>query len=225
MCLLLELVGTLRLEDNCLMVQALNGQDKRMVVWPTSFTMRLEGDQAVVLNGKGEEVVRTGEEIYLGGGGSDDAWILPQIADACPKEYFIANCGARRNLFSETELFTLETISDVLFLHYKPAFSEQVTEPVAITGKLNAASDYRCLHAVTSSNQLITLFFPLDWSLRQEGITLVVVNAAGEIVARAGEELNLKGRTVPPTGDDPTYMKLINTLPGECIGPAWLVDP
>jgi hypothetical protein len=39
-----------------------------------------------------------------------------------------------------------------------------------------------------------------------------------------GDEVRLRGRAIPHSGDDPVYRQLINELPGDCIGAVWLVD-
>ena len=53
---------------------------------------------------------------------------------------------------------------------------------------------------------------------------VVVLDAAGQVVARMGDAVRLRGRAIPHSGDDPVYRQLINELPGDCIGAAWLVD-
>ena len=227
MCLLLEMIGTLRMEDSCLYVQPLGSDKKLLVVWPSTYSLRLEEGQVMVINGSGEEVVRVGEEVYLGGGGDIDAWISQQIPEACRGETFIANCGNRPNLIFDSELFNLEVITDTqrtaLFLQSRPPLVEQAEGPVSIEGKLESDSENRCLH-VQKEWGAVNLIWPMDWSARVEDGVVIVRDVAGEIVAREGDALNLPGRKLPSGGDYPVYMQLIHELPGDCIGTSWLVD-
>jgi len=238
--MLAMLIGTLRLEGACLQVQPLGG-GVILPIWPPEFTLRSEGEQVVVIDGKGQVAARAGEEVYMGGGyvGVSDEWVLQQIPAACRGEYFVVGSGVRPNLRYESDLFALDActrdgcgagvISDtartVLFLRYKSALDEQVTEAVSLTGKLVAYDSSRCLQLQTEWGPgVVTLLWPPDWSLRVADDAIAVVDGLGQVVARTGDEVHLRGRAIPQDMDFAAYRQLVDELPGDCIGASWLVD-
>ena len=48
------LIGTLRLEGECLYVQPLQGEGKLVPIWQPGYSLRLEGDQALAIDGNGQ---------------------------------------------------------------------------------------------------------------------------------------------------------------------------
>ena len=62
------LAGTLRLEEGCLRVYSLYDGRSTLPIWPPEFTLRVEGDQVLVIDGEGQVVAHAGEEVYMGGG-------------------------------------------------------------------------------------------------------------------------------------------------------------
>jgi hypothetical protein len=226
-----ELVGTLRLEDGCLRVQSLYDGTAILPIWPPEFTLRTDGDQVLVIDGQGQVAAHAGEEVYMGGGyvGVTDEWVLQQIPPACQGEYFVVGSEVRPNLRHDSELFALDAVSTtartVLFLRYKPALDEQVTEAMSISGKLVVYDYNRCLHLQTEWGPgEVTLLWPADWSVRVDDDTIVVVDGAGQAMARMGDEVRLRGRAVPHSMDFAVYRQLIDEMPGDCIGASWLVD-
>jgi hypothetical protein len=228
-CMEAALVGTLRLEEGCLRVQSLDGRSLTPI-WPPEFTLRVEGDRVLVIDGEGQVAAQAGEEVYMGGGdGSADEWVLQQIPLACRGEYFIVGCEVRPNLRYDSELFALDVVSgtahEVLFLRYKPALDEQAVDAASISGKLVAYDYRRCLHLQTDWGPgVVTLLWPADWSAHVEDETIVVLDGTGQAVAQMGDEVRLRGRAIPHSMDVPAYRRLIDELPGDCIGASWLVD-
>jgi hypothetical protein len=228
--MLAELVGTLQLDGACLYVQPL-GDGSVLPIWPPEFTLRAEGDQVLVIDREGQVAARAGEEVYMSGGyvGVTDEWVLQQIPPACRGEYFVVGNEVRPNLRCDSELFALDVVSDtartVLFLRYKPALDEQVVDAMSISGTL-AANDYRrCLRLYTEWGPgSVTLIWPADWSAQIEDGAIVVVDGTGQVVARVGDEVHLRGRAIPHDADVPVYRQLIDELPGDCVGASWLVD-
>jgi len=225
-----ELAGTLRLEGACLYVQSLGGE-VLLPIWPPEFTLRIEGDQVLVIDGEGQVAARAGEEVYMSGGyvGVTDEWGLQQVPAVCQGEYFVVGNEVRPNLRYDSDLFALDVVSTtertVLFLRYKPALGEQVTEAVAISGKLVAYDYNRCLHLQADWGPGdVTLLWPTDWSARVDDETIVVLDGTGQVVARMGDEVRLRGRAIPHDADVAVYRQLIAELPGDCIGASWLVD-
>jgi len=224
-----QLVGTLRLEGACLYVQSLGGENL-LPIWPPEFTLRMEGDLVLVIDGEGQVAARAGEEVYMsGGGGGADEWVLQQIPPACRGEYFVVGNEVRPNLRYDSDLFALDVVSDtartVLFLRYKPALDEQVVDAVSASGKLVAYDYRRCLHLQTDWGPgEVMLLWPADWSVRVDGETIAVLDGTGQVVARMGDEVRLRGRAIPHDADVAIYRQLIDELPGDCIGASWLVD-
>jgi len=163
------LVGMLRLRDTCLYVQSLGGGSV-LPIWPPEFTLRVEGDQVLVINGEGQVTVHAGEEVYMSGGyagDTTDEWVLQQIPPACQGEYFVVGNEVRPNLRYDSDLFALDVVSDtartVLFLRYRPALDEQVVEAVSASGKLVAYDYRRCLHLQTDWGPgEVILLWPAD---------------------------------------------------------------
>jgi len=224
------LIGTLRLEGACLQVQPLGG-GVILPIWPPEFTLRSEGEQVVVIDGKGQVAARAGEEVYMGGGyvGVSDEWVLQQIPAACRGEYFVVGSEVRPNLRYNSDLFVLDVIpgttGTVLFLRYKPALDRQIADTGAIDGKLVIYDYYRCLHLQTEWGPgAVTLLWPSDWSTRLNDGEAIVVDGTGQAVARVGDEVSLRGRAIPQDMDFAAYRQLVDELPGDCIGMSWLVD-
>ncbi len=225
-----ELVGTLRLEGACLYVQSLGG-GSILPIWPPEFTLRLEGDQVLVIDREGQVAARAGEEVYMSGGyvGVTDEWVLQQIPTACQAETFVVGNEVRPNLSHDSTLFALDLISTTeqtaLFLRYKPALDEQVADGGPMAGKLVVYDYYRCLHLQTDEGPgSFTLLWPSDWSARPSDGVVIVVDGTGQAVARVGDQVSLRGRAIPHSVDFPAYRQLIGELPGDCIGASWLVD-
>jgi hypothetical protein len=82
-CMAAALVGTLRLEGACLYVQSLGG-GSALPIWPPEFTLRVEGDQVLVIDGMGQVAARAGEEVYMGGGG------VPPMGGCCSRYRLLA---------------------------------------------------------------------------------------------------------------------------------------
>jgi len=228
--MLAELFGTLRLDGECLYVDAFHGGERVLPVWPPEFTLRLEGDQVLVIDGEGQVAARAGEEVYMGGGyvPVSDEWVLGQIPEACRGSYFVVGSEVRPNLRQDAELLSLDTVATetgtVLFPHYSPALDEQVTDGQAVSGKLVAYEYYRCLHLQTETFGPFTLLWPPGWSLQVVDGAAVVMDKEGSAVARLGDEVFLSARSAPHSWDDPIGRQLVGELPGDCIGATWLVD-
>ena len=161
--------------------------------------------------------------------GVTDEWVLQQIPPACRGEYFVVGSEVRPNLRRDSALFALDVVSTtartVLFLRYTPALDEQVTEAVSLSGRLVVYDYNRCLHLQTEWGPgEVTLLWPADWSVRVDGGTIVVVDGAGEAVARMGDEVRLRGRVVPDDWESESHRRLFYELPGDCHGASWLVD-
>jgi hypothetical protein len=231
--MLAELIGTLWLDPDggCLRVRSLYGGEDLLVVWKPEFTLREQDGPLEVLDAEGEIAARVGEEVYLAGGYVTvrDEWVLQQIPPACRGATFVAGYPVRPNLRHDAGLFDLDVRAlpeqTLLFLRAKPALEEQALETSTLSGTLVAYRERRCLQLQnTGGMDGATLVWPSDWSLRVEGEKATLLDGAGQVVARLGDEVRLRARVVPHTMDAPVYRQLIEELPGDCVGATWLVE-
>jgi hypothetical protein len=228
--MLAELIGTLQPEGECLYVDALHGGERVLPIWPPEFTLRAEGDQLLVIDSEGQIAAQAGQEVYMAGGYVQvtDEWVLQQIPPACQGSHFVVGTQVRPNLRQGAELLSVDVIEAegraVLFPHYEPALDEQVTDARTIEGRLVAYAYRRCLHVQSESYGPFTLLWPADWSLEPVDGILTVIDQEGIALAQMDDEVRLRTRAVPHTMDSPAYRQLLDELPGDCIGPTWLVD-
>ena len=229
------LVATLLLDDGCLQLQSPDGQEVRVPIWPPEFTLRPSGDRAagdevLVMDGTGEVVARTGEEVFMSGGESavSDPWVLQQIPPACRGAYWIVGNTVRPNLRYQSDLFVLDVLTStehtLFFLRQKPPLQAEVHERGTLVGTLAPPESDRCLHIWTEWGPgTVTPLWPPAWSARVEGDTVVLVDGAGQAVARTGETVRLTGGVMPLNWESEVIRRLFDELPGDCIGTYWIV--
>ena len=225
-----DLVATLRLEDGCLQLQSPASQEVRVPIWPPEFTLRPSGDEVLVIDGAGEVVARTGEEVFMSGGESavSDPCVLQQIPPACRGAYWIVGDTVRPNLRYGSDLFAMDVLSStghtLFFLRQKPPLQAQVPERGTLQGTLAPPESDRCLHIWTEWGPgVVTPLWPPDWSARVEDDTVVLVDGAGQALARTGETVRLTGGAMPLTWESEVIRRLFDELPGDCIGTYWIV--
>ena len=166
------------------------------------------------------------------GGGSvsvTDEWVLHQIPPACRGDYFIVGTGVRPNLKFDSELFALDVISGAartaLFLRHRPALAEWAARGETLSGMLVLWEGTRCPQIQTSWGPgSLTPLWPPDWSLGLEGEQVVLRDAAGQIVARVGDEVQFVGGAIPHDWNEAIYRRLNGELPTDCSPPYWIVD-
>ena len=218
--------GRLVLEEGCLRLEG-----GALPIWPPGFTLRVEGEQVLIIDGGGGVAARAGEEVCMGGGHSavTDEWVLQQIPSACRGDYWIVG-SARPNLTYDSDLFTPEVVStpeiEAIFLRYKPALEEQASPAKEVTGRLALDKYQRCLQLDAGGpGGDVHLFWPQDWSLSAGDGEVAVLDGIGQVVGRVGESVSLRVREVPSTWEDAVYQQLVNELPCSCMGGmSWLVD-
>jgi len=229
------LVATLRLEDGCLHLQSPTGQEVRVPIWPPEFTLRLPddraaGDEVLVIDGAGEVVARTGEEVFMSGGESavSDPWVLQQIPPACRGAYWIVGNTVRPNLRYGSDLFAMDVLTStehtLFFLRQKPPLQAEVHERGTLEGTLAPPESDRCLHIWTEWGPgTVTPLWPSNWSARVEDDTVVLIDGAGQAVARTGETVRLTGGVIPLNWESEIIRRLFDELPGDCLGTYWIV--
>jgi hypothetical protein len=227
-----ELIGDLVLVDGCLRVDSLYNDDAYLPIWPPDFTLVLENEFSVVLDGDGNLVGRVGEEIYMGGGmGSERALVecqRQQMPDACGGPYWVVGEGVRLNLQYDSELFDMELISSpdrtAILLHKQPVLDEWTEEPGVISGVLRFYQPSRCPRVQSESGVSDYLpIWPPGNSLQWTDGLVEIVNSSGDLIAREGESVTLSGSRIPPTWENEHYRQLYYELPGDCNGPYWIV--
>jgi hypothetical protein len=227
-----ELIGELVLVNGCLRVNSIYGDGSVLSVWPPEFTLKAENDALQVLDGAGQVVARVGEEVYMGGGEGAAAsladCVRQQLPADCTGPYWIVGEGVRPNLRHDSDLFTLDVISTTersfLLLHKKPALDEWAEGDSLVAGKL-VLHDYQRCPRVTSDSGLINylLLWPPGYGARVENGEVEIVDGSGRVVARVGEEVRLGGGAIPVDLDSEKYRQLRYELPGDCLGPYWIV--
>jgi len=227
-----ELVGELVVHGGCLWVESLYNDGSYLPIWPPEFTMGLENEVLVLLDGEGNVVGRAGEEIYMGGGmGSENAipdCVRKQYPAECEGQYWIVGDGVRPNLRFNSELLQLELITTTertaILLHKKPILDEWVEEPAIVSGILRLFNPQRCPRIQSENGLTDTLpIWPPEYSIRMTDGLVEILNGTGEVVAQEGEEVVLHGGAIPHNWDSENYRQLYTNIPGDCYGPYWIV--
>jgi len=227
-----ELIGDLVLVDGCLRVNSIYGDVSYLPVWPPEFTLRAEGDEIQVHDGDDQVVARVGQEVYMSGGEGAAASIpdcvREQLPAACTGPHWTVGDTVRPNLRHDSELFSLDVIStadqSLLFLGWKPVLGEWATGDAHIVGKLVLYDYQRCPRVVSKDGLTDYVpLWPLDYGAQIEGDAVEILDGAGQVVARVGEETVLAGASIPMVWDSEAYQRLRRELPGDCHGPYWIV--
>jgi len=227
-----ELVGDLVVRGGCLWVESLYNDGSYLPIWPPEFTIGLENEVLVILDGEGNVVGRAGEEIYMGGGtGSENA--LPdctrkQFPADCDGQFWVVGDGVRPNLRQNSELIQLELITTTertaILLHKKPILDEWVEEPATVSGILRLYNPQRCPRIQSESGHSDYLpIWPPEYSLIMKDGLVEILNGSGEVVAQEGGEVLLHGGAIPHRWESEDYRQLYTDIPGDCNGPYWIV--
>jgi hypothetical protein len=227
-----ELIGDLVLDDGCLRINSSYGDGSILPVWPPEFSLEAANDVLQVLDGTGRVVARVGEEVYMGGGeGSSGAvaeCVRQQLPATCTGPYWIVGEGVRPNLRHDSDLFSLKVITNtersLLLLHQKAILEEWAESDSSISGKLVRYSPYRCPRIQSDSGLIDYLpLWPPDYQARIQNREIEILNGSGQVMARVGEPVHLKGGKIPPDWNSERYRQLRYELPGDCNGPYWIV--
>jgi hypothetical protein len=227
-----ELVGKMEVIDGILQVDSLYGDGRIIPVWPTEYTLAVEGDLVVVLDGEGTPLIRSGEEVYMSGGEGNDTGMLDCVRQQFPASYsgnfWYVGSGIRPNLRFDSELFQLSMITSTertaILLEKKPILDEWKGQPASISGKLVLHTPLRCPRLLSESEMTNYLpIWPPGYTLEFTDGKLTIRDETGDILATEGDELTLSGGGIPHSWDSAEYRELYYNLPGDCQAPHWIV--
>lgn len=228
-----ELIGTVVLRDGCLQIDSLYGEGPVIPVWPAEFSVTVEEDTLIVLDGDGNPLIRTGEEVYMGGGEGNENGLLEcvrqQLPETCSGRYWYVGEGVRPNLHFDSELFSLSLITSTertaILLEKKAILDEWKEAPTTITGKLVLYSPMRCPRIQSESG--VSDFMPIwphGYSMDFNNGKIEIRNATGKVMASEGDQITLSGGAIPHSWDSEEYRQLFHELPGDCPAPYWIVS-
>ena len=123
-----ELVGDLVLSEGCLRIESMYDNQRYIPIWPPEFTVVLENDSTVILDGDGHLVGRVGKEITMGGGEASDSALLACVRDqmppTCSGKYWVVGDGVRLNLIFDSD-FTIQLAAHAFNLKAEPEITCQ----------------------------------------------------------------------------------------------------
>ena len=111
----------------------------------------------------------------------------------------------------------------MILLRKRPVLDEWAREGAPLRGRLVLRG--RCLEVRPSGDQRsYMLFWPADYGARATDDQFEIVDGAGQVVTRVGDEVRLPGGEITPDWDFPRYRRLHDEeLPCDCNGPYWIV--
>ncbi len=227
-----ELIGKLELIDGILQVESLYGDGRVIPVWPAEYTIVVEGDTYVVLDGDGTPLIRSGEEVYMGGGEGNDTGMLECVRQQIPESYggkfWYVGDGVRPNLQFDSELFNLSLITTTertaVLLEKKPILDEWKESSSTITGKFVLYTPSRCprLHNEEEMTSYL-LIWPPGYMMEFNDSKLSIMDESGTVIATEGDELTLSGGGIPDSWNSDEYRQMYYNLPGDCHAPHFIV--
>jgi len=225
-----ELIGTLRLENGCLRVESLRGEETVLPIWPPEFVLQVDEGQIQVIDGEEKVVARVDQEVYVTGrrGPVEDEWVLQQIPPACQGPYTLVQT-VRPNLRRDTNLISIDVYGRpahrLLFPRYEQALDAEAEDAEPIAGRLVLYEDDRCMRLQTDERpEPLILLWTSQMSPRVGPGEVTIMDGAGQPVARVGDEILVYGRQVPRASESDIYRRLVDVLPGDCCCDSWLVD-
>jgi hypothetical protein len=230
-----QLIGKLELVDGYLKV------DGYTIIWLPGYFVHNNDGTIEVWDSEGNVVGRVGEDIYMGGGGITNPYVLPLKKGTLPgdtlpgKEEYWMQAGARLNLNFSSNLFNLEIIDcdgkEYYFMTQKLLLEEKGGPNEIITGKLLASRQdgFRCPYisvlSGSDNSHLIqyTPIWPSFFHARSEDGILEIQDNNGNVIARDGEEVTLDGITISGIRTE-LANQLNEEMPGECYNLKLIVE-
>ena len=194
--------GELVLEGPCLQIKGEQGA--RTVVWPPGFAPHVKDGVVEVRNGAGQVVARVGDEIVGGGGYRKTKY------KECTGEAF--------------HIHSIRVLPDVPV--YFPRWEEEIRKgQVAFSHTGELALDGKCLgvrNSKVDAYEIALLFWPEAYDLNVENGVVEVLDKAGRVLARVGDEVELNAFRV--TYDQARKFTGLNEIRTVCGGPYWVVE-
>ncbi|MDP2731388.1 MAG: hypothetical protein Q8O55_13065 [Dehalococcoidales bacterium] len=226
-----RMVGELALEDGYLRVGG------SLIIWQPDYFVHNNNGTIEVLDRDGVVVGRVGEEIVMGGGGIPFEHVNKLLKEPLPSDiegpFFLQGGGTRLSLNFSSDLFDLQVIDlreyNVYFLTRKPLLDEFARQEITLTGSLVASynsviiqAPHIRVEAKPEENKgavRYTTFWPADYQARIEDGVFEILDGAGSVVLRDGEEADIAGKVIYGYSE-----QLHNELPGGYSGPYLIVN-
>ena len=224
-------VGELTLEDGYLRV---NGT---LIIWQPDYFVHNNEGIIEILDRDGAVVGRVGEEIVMGGGGIPFEYVNELLKEPLPSDtegpFWLQGGGTRLSLNFSSDLFGLQVIDlgeyNVYFLTRKPALDELARQEITLIGSLLASHNDVIIQAPhirvepkpeeNKGTMRYTTFWPADYQARIENGVFEIIDGAGSVVLRDGEEADIAGKVIYSYSE-----QLHNELPGGYSRPYLIVD-
>ena len=196
-------VGELVLDGPCLRIKDEHGANT--VIWPPGFTPHVQDGVVQVRNGAGQTIAQVGDEITGGGGYRESG------NKECPGQAFY--------------IHTIEVLPDVPV--YFPQWDEEIKIGQVVkrrTGEL--ILDGKCLvikNVLEGGGQDGMLpSWPQSYGLNVQNGTVEVLDAAGWVVSRVGDEVQVNAFVI--TYDQAKKHGGLDVVAFACSGGYWAVE-
>ena len=217
-----ELIGELVVEERCLRVNRSDADISYLPVWPPEFTLSIEADAVLILNGAGEVVASVGQDVRVSGGEVRSAERLDQrvrekLTAGCDGPYWIIGNEVGP---AENAQGSAVTQTSVFFPKQAPVVGPREGMLALLTGQLVVVDGcLRVNDSVSSTSYL--LVWPPEYTVHGEADPIQVLDGAGQVVSHVGEQVRVDG------GDINSVLHLDErvrqSLPAVCPGPYWIV--
>jgi hypothetical protein len=231
----LRVSGELVIENQCLRLIRSVDDPGSLLIWQPGHFLNHNQGVVEVMDGSGNVLAREGEvscfspaagELAAG----DSGLLRNPLPEGCTGPYFLvgdvqlAYREGQVRTFVDVDLINLEKDS-FYFVRSKANFDQWLEEPTIFSGMLVYGEDSRCLRLQEMFEGVFVdylVFWPADYSIREESGSVQVINGKGEAIALLNEETSLSGRLVSPVEE---IRDLLNQeLPCDCVeGDYWVV--
>jgi hypothetical protein len=128
----------------------------------------------------------------------------------------------------DSDLFILDVITTTersfFLLHKKPILEEWMVRDSPLIGELVLYPPGRCPRVVSGDGHGDYLpLWPAGFKAQITDDVAEIVDAEGQIVARVGDKVQLEGGAIARDWESAAYRRLFQELPGDCLGPYWIV--
>jgi hypothetical protein len=223
--------GNFVYDNGCLRVESLWDDSSFLPIWPPDFILEKGDVNLEVLDGNGNKVALVGEGVFMDGWfGSESAipdCIRQQLTSSCDGPFWIVGEHVRPNWRHDSNIFNLEVISSddrsVFLISPNLAVEKWITEAPQVTGKLVVNESMRCPRVRSERGDLDYLpVWPSDYSARISEDVVEIMDGSGDVIAREGDDVDLRGGPIPATFDQDHYHQLYDGLPDDGHGPYWI---